>query len=150
MTNQTQIIIFDFMRTLYDPETGKLISGAKALLEMLHKRCIPLYLVSYKEGHRTTLMDELGIRKYFTAIELVEDKRQAMESIKIDHERERIWVVGDRVRGEIMEGNRIGAVTVWFKQGHFAGEEPMVPEEKPDFTITELTQALDLLDKHKG
>ena len=151
MINQTQnTIIFDFMRTLYDPETGKHIAGANVLLKTLHKHHIPMYLVSYKEGHRTTLMDELGIRKYFTAVELVDNKRQAMESLKKDHAREHIWVVGDRVQEEIMEGNRIGATTVWFKQGHFAGEEPMVPEEKPDFTITELTQVLDLLDEHKS
>lgn len=146
MNDQTKTsIIFDLMRTLYDPEHDRLIAGAHIVLEELHRRGHVLYLVSKKEGQRQGLVTEYGIGKYFREVHLVTDKLDAMRTIRDTHRHEKIWVVGDRVRGEVMAGNKIGAVTVWFRNGKFAGEVPQVSEEKPDFTITSLEDVLELI-----
>ena len=133
------------MRTLYDPESESLVAGAVDLLDYLKEVGFVMYLVSREEGQRRQDIHTHGIDKYFTEIMLVTDKHQTMASVRKRHSTEKIWVVGDRVRGEISAGNKIGAVTVWFKSGAFMGEEPLTPDEKPDFTITKLLEFPSLL-----
>lgn len=144
-STQPTIIIFDFMRTLYDPESDSLIRGAIELLDACKKNHHEIYLLSRKEGQRRTRIDELDIAHYFKEIRLVEDKKIEMQLIRKLHPEKTIWVIGDRVRGEIRHGNEIGAVTVWFKNGLFQNEVPQTSEEKPDFTISKLSEFITIL-----
>lgn len=139
------IIIFDFMRTLYDPETGGLIPGANMLLEKLQQSEVGLLLVTQKEGQRAELFLKLQIIHFFKHIHLVNDKQAAFRLIKQQYKNHELWVVGDRVRGEIRYGNELDMVTVWYKQGHFAGEVPAHPAETPDFTVTDLSEVAPLI-----
>jgi len=133
------------MRTLYDPESDVLIDGVLQTLEVLKEHRYRMCLVSRKEGQRQEKIHDLGIAHFFEEMHLVEDKQEAMEAIKKKHMQRKLWVVGDRVRGEIAVGNRIGAITVWFKNGAFRGEEPVHSDEYPDFTITSFSEFLKLL-----
>lgn len=52
------------------------------------------------------------------------------------------FVIGDRVRSELEIGNKLGATTVWVKQGKFTDELPENEDQKPDFIILSLSDAL--------
>ena len=49
------------------------------------------------------------------------------------------YMVGDRVRDEIVIGNRLGIQTVWVRIGKFSTEVPRDKTEMPMKTITVLT-----------
>lgn len=136
------LFIFDFMRTLYDPETRQVIAGAEEVLMRIQQRGHTCYLVSREEGQRAGLVEKLGLRPYFTDVFLTTNKQQVFADLRARQENATIWVIGDRVRGEIRYGNEIGAVTVWYQVGAFAHEEPGVAIEKPDFVINNLTDVL--------
>lgn len=47
--------------------------------------------------------------------------------------------IGDRVRSELEIGNKLGATTIWVKQGKFADELPEMRAQEPRFTVTSLS-----------
>ena len=51
-----------------------------------------------------------------------------------------VLVVGDSIRNEIKIGNKLGLITVRLKNGKFANEMPVSPEEEPMFNISEITE----------
>jgi FMN phosphatase YigB (HAD superfamily) len=141
----TKAIIFDFMRTLYDPEKGRLFYGVKKILQLLSKSH-DLYLISYKEHTREQLIQSLGIETYFKQIHFVEVKNKRA-FIKALHGKKysKIWVVGDRIEGEIKIGNSFNHQTIWLKQGKYATREPHRKDEHPKYiihTIRELIRHL--------
>jgi beta-phosphoglucomutase-like phosphatase (HAD superfamily) len=74
-------IIFDWKRTLYDPDSSTLIDGAVELLEFLANHNIPLYLIGKgnQEMHNETA--RLGVAKYFTEILFVEGFKDPQDFI---------------------------------------------------------------------
>jgi FMN phosphatase YigB (HAD superfamily) len=137
-------IIFDFNRTLYNPETGSLTDGARNMLielvEAEHHVC--LYAKKTADDRREKLK-ELDIEHYFSAVRFVEEKNLSdlkgfAEFLKL--EPKDIYIVGDRVRSEIFLGNLLGANTIWYRQGKFASELPTRVEERPQYTITDFDE----------
>lgn len=145
METQQKIIIIDFMRTLYDPETEALFADSLSVLESLQSTDRALILLSREEGQRRSLMTELGLEPYFTEIILTKDKRSAMREIVDRRHSEQIVVIGDRIRGEIAFGNEYGAKTIWIKKGKFADELPRSEGEKPDHTVTAFADSVELV-----
>lgn len=138
-------IIFDFNRTLYDPDLDELVPGAKSVLKKLKERGYKLFLVSHG-SYRKSLISELGVENYFDKI--VISKEKSLEDFKEVTLNSNLtikesFVVGDRVKGEIRIGNILGFNTVWLKKGLFAQEVPENLEEFPDFTIADLEEVLD-------
>ena len=78
MDNKTMIkgIIFDFNRTLYDPDTGQLVDGATTLLKSLHGKGYLLCLISKKsvEGRKEQITS-LGLDRYFIKILIIEGNK---------------------------------------------------------------------------
>jgi FMN phosphatase YigB (HAD superfamily) len=70
---QRKAVIFDFNRTLYDPETGALYPEAAELLSELSAER-RLFLYSKLEGGRSDLLHELGIADHFEDTYFVEHK----------------------------------------------------------------------------
>lgn len=133
-----KIIIFDFNRTIYDPDNGCLISGARFVLRTLLRRGFSLYLVSRAGKSRRELIKNLGIGQYFSrAIIAKEKSKKDFERIVAPKviERSLSFVVGDRVRKEISIGNLLGLKTVWLKSGKFANEKPRKKVERPTYTV---------------
>jgi FMN phosphatase YigB (HAD superfamily) len=137
-------IVFDFMRTLYDPQSDRLVYGAKRVLNTLYKKH-DLFLVSYRENQRHALIRELGIEKYFRRINFV-DKKTKREFKKIISPKQYryIWIVGDRVEDEISIGNGLGWRTIWVAQGKFKNRLPKYHAEYPTYSTKSLYKILNL------
>jgi len=143
-------IIFDFNRTVYDPEKDELSEGILELLEELVTKNYKLVLISKnKGGNRREQIAQLGLNKYFLEVQVHErdkiedDFNQALKVM--DLKPEEVLVVGDRVVGEIYLGNKLGMKTVWYQVGRFASQFPSNDGEKPDYIIKKLVQILDFL-----
>jgi FMN phosphatase YigB (HAD superfamily) len=140
-------IIFDFKRTIYDPDLGQLMPGTRSVLTSLKKKGYRLFLISHG-SYPQTLIKNLGIASYFEEIVVtpdksVEDFRKLVAKHRLDPKSS--FVVGDRVKGEIKMGNQLGLISIWLKKGLFASEEPSERQEKPDFIISTLKDILKLV-----
>ncbi len=140
-------VIFDYNRTLFDPESNRLYSGAVDVLEKLKGR-FRLALVAKGDAARLKQIEELGLVKYFKCIVVnkekgLDDYKRTMATLGV--EPGEAYVVGDRVAEEIRMGNTLGAVTVWLRNGKFKDELPKDKNELPAYTIEDLKNLLELL-----
>ncbi|OGM20813.1 hypothetical protein A2863_01570 [Candidatus Woesebacteria bacterium RIFCSPHIGHO2_01_FULL_38_9b] len=144
-----QAIIFDFNRTLFNPETNKFSHNVGKILTKLSKG-FSLGLISSREKGREDLIKTWKTAKLFRCTKIVKIKTES-EFIKMSNllnaNPKYIVVVGDRIKDEILIGNRLGMVTVWLKKGKFSSEIPQKISEEPDFIINNLSQLTKLLDK---
>lgn len=145
---QKRIIIFDFNRTLYDPEADVLLPAARRVLAVLRRRGFSLFLVSRASNSREALIDNLGIRHYFEKI--IISSRKSLDdfcSLLVGQPVDDInsFVVGDRVREEINFGNRLGLNTIWLQRGQFAQELPQTVDQEPNHTIKNLREILKIV-----
>lgn len=146
MSNSSdKIIVFDFMRTLYDPESHSLIEGSKEVLETLHVKDYTLSLVTRIEGQREEVIKELGLQPFFSDILFTLDKKEVLHSLVQKYPEKQMFVIGDRVQEEIAYGNELGVTTIWFKAGKFSTDEPRTEVEKPTYIISSLTEVLELV-----
>lgn len=131
-------IIFDYNRTLFDPETRGLYFGAIDLLEKIYQQN-ELYIVGRNEPGRKENIKKLGLNKYFKGVYFVDEKTKDIfkELLSADN---KTVVIGDRVREEILIGNSLGCVTIWLKQGKFSSELPRVDAEKPKYVVKKLAE----------
>ena len=142
--------IFDFNRTIYDPESDALIEGSLDLLEKLISEGYKLCLLSKKTTKdRRQQISNLGLDEYFLGIQVIEGKK-SVENLErcrqvMSLKASEIAVVGDRVQGEISLGNQLGMVTIWYKSGKFSNEMPQNESQKPTHTITKLEETLQYL-----
>jgi ribonucleotide monophosphatase NagD (HAD superfamily) len=139
-------IIFDWKRTLYNPETSTLIDGSVELLEFLTNRNIPLYLIGKGNQEMYDETVRLNVAKYFTEILFVEGSKDSQDFIKYidrDNTQDTI-VIGDRIRSELTIGKSLGAITIWVKQGKFANEEPEDESQKPNYIVNSLKEIIGL------
>lgn len=143
-----KIIIFDFNRTLYDPEAERLMYGVRPLLRRLRTMRFTVILVTTVQPSRIQRIRHLGLFDLCEEVVTVSHKsarpfRRLIITYQADVSRS--FVVGDRVRQEIRLGNRCGLQTIWLKRGRFRLEEPQSGEEIPQFTIRDLRQLLPIL-----
>ncbi|HVX90395.1 MAG TPA: HAD hydrolase-like protein [Candidatus Paceibacterota bacterium] len=132
-------IIFDFNRTLYDPDTGSLVHGALELLADLAGQGAVLHLVSRIEPGRTDILDALDVRNYFTTIAFVSDKTAPIRTI-LASATDDAYVVGDHLHDEVRAGNRYGAKTIWLKRGKFKHLMPLTEHDRPWRTATDMQE----------
>lgn len=140
-------IIFDFNRTLFDPEEGILISGSVEVLRKLAQNK-KLALITTDLGKRDYLIKKLGIEQFFKKIIVTKYKNEqdflvCCKALKVKPNQ--VIVVGDRVKGEIMIGNKLGMLTVQYLNGPFAKELPADIIEKPKIIIRRLEDLLQIL-----
>lgn len=142
-------IIFDYNRTLFNPESGRLYDNVPLILKRLSKE-FSLFLFSYNEFGREKFMKDVEIEKLFKNISLVVSKnKETMSQLTIEFPANITLVVGDSLRDEIAIGNELGYETVWLKKGKFASETPRNEKEKPKYTISELEEIFEILKKYK-
>lgn len=145
-----RIIIFDFNRTIYNPEIEKLAKDTKMVLAALVRRNFMLYLISRTgvSNSRKKLIDQLSIKRFFSRIILTGEKnlkdfRKLTRQKNIDFSRS--FVIGDRIRQEITFGNILGLQTVWLQTGKFSNELPRNNKEQPKYTIQALKDILKIV-----
>jgi FMN phosphatase YigB (HAD superfamily) len=143
---KTKAIIFDFNRTLYDPDSRALFEGVHDLLETLNRH-YHLFLMGKGSIDRQNLITELGLGPYFEDIVVKEEKYlEDFEFLRSKHPAAEYYSVGDRIKKEIKFSNLNGMKTIWFKNGKFAGEGPDLEIEQPWKTITNLQELLGILE----
>lgn len=140
-------IIFDYNRTIFNPDTNNLYDGA---LEVLQNLSITheLFLVSKNEYNRENMMKTLGINDYFKKIVLVDNKTVDIFTELVGEDKN-VLIVGDRIKGEIYLGNLLGFNTVWVKQGKFSNDIYANEKEKPNYIINELRELLKIIEKYE-
>ena len=142
-------IIFDYNRTLFNPDENKLYDGVYELLEKLYKE-FSLFLFSYDEFGRDKFMKDSKIERFFKNVALVNEKSETnMLQLVEAFPAEITLVVGDSLRDEIAIGNELGYETVWLKKGKFASETPRKEKEKPKYTIHALEEIFEIKEKYK-
>lgn len=140
-------IIFDWKRTLYDPDNKVLTEGALSLLEFINSKSIPMVLIGKGGEDMQREVERLGVGQHFRQIVFAQgDKNQAVFRSFISKDGpERTLFIGDRVKSELEIGNKLGATTIWVKQGKFALEKPLNKDQMPDYTVSSLTECLKLI-----
>lgn len=140
-------VIFDWKRTLYDPDTKNFIDGAVELLEFIKSKNISLVLIGKGGDDMHYEVDRLGVRKYFKEIVFARGEKdpQVFRTYISKDNPETTLIIGDRVRSELEIGKKLGATTIWIKQGKFASEEPDNTDQKPDYIVLSLRKCKDLL-----
>ncbi|OGI60038.1 hypothetical protein A2641_02590 [Candidatus Nomurabacteria bacterium RIFCSPHIGHO2_01_FULL_37_25] len=140
-------IIFDWKRTLYDPDTGKLVDGSIEILELLRKQNIPLSLIGKGGEDMYVKVEKLGVKKYFKSIMFQEGAKGVLlfKPYISNENASATLFIGDRVRSELAVGKTLGATTMWIRQGKFADETPENKDQEPDYTVVSLIEAKRLL-----
>lgn len=140
-------VIFDFKRTIFDPESGELFPGTKEVLEDLKLGGYKLFLISHG-SYPKSLITDLGVESFFDEVLITGDKNIGVfEKIIVKNELsiKKSYVIGDRVKGEIKIGNSLGLKTIWLKKGLFSEELPEDISEVPKYTIKELSEMLKIV-----
>ena len=142
-------IIFDYNRTIFNPETQELYPGVFELLNYLYNRH-DLFLISHIEKGREDVISGFGIEKFFKKIIFAESKSIQIFSEIIKTKTKQTIIVGDRIRGEIAIGNELRCITVWLKQGKFKEEGPRNKREKPTYTINDISELKEITGKYES
>lgn len=139
-------IIFDFNRTLYDPDRDQLMENGLEILQNLKDKGWKLFLIGKGGANRENLISELGLQAFFEEIIIKEEKDiEDLRDLKAKLPDYEFYSVGDRIKKEIVLGNKCNFKTIWFKNGKFATEEPENPEEYPWKTIGSLDELQEIL-----
>ena len=143
-------MIFDWGRTLHDPETDTLFRGVATLLQKLSP-AYDLVLVSLAKSdspeNRRERIAASGIAHHFKLIlvggeeknELYEKALETLGAAPRD-----VVVVDDQVLRGVRWGNQRGTRTIWLRNGKFARELPTQETGNPTFTITNITEVASL------
>ncbi len=144
-------IIFDWKRTLYDPDSKILVAGAEELLATAQGLSIPLYLIGKGGEDMYAETKRLGIENYFTKIVFEEGaKEESLFVPFISSDPSTTVFIGDRIQSELAVGKSLGATTIWVRQGKFATEMPLGKDQEPDYIVASLYDAKELLTKTLG
>ena len=140
-------IIFDYNRTIFDPETNELYPGVFELLRYLQPNH-ELFLVSRDEPSRKTRLQEFNIVNFFKEIYFVPEKTKELYE-KISDSNKNTLVIGDSINSEIKIGNQLGLVTVRIKQGIFKEVLASTNEEVATFEVDNINKLKDLIEKYE-
>lgn len=144
-------IIFDWKRTLYDPDKKLLIKGTLTLLSTLKEKNMILVLIGKGGSDMYTEVERLGIKDYFSSIIFQQGKKdiELFKPFISKANSKSTIIIGDRVRSEIEIGNRLKMTTIWVKQGKFLNELPINNDQKPSFTVRSLFELSKFFSKLK-
>lgn len=135
-------IVFDWKRTLLDPERATLLPNARLVLRTLHHQGFDLILIGKGEGDMEDTIDRLGARSFFSAVHFVPQKNDSLFRQYIPAANpETTLAVGDRAQKEIVLAKSLGAKAIWLRAGIFRDELPL-PDLQPDEIIYEIGSLL--------
>lgn len=141
-------VIFDFNRTLYDPETDSFYPGVFEMLRTLHASDLKLGLWSRDEKARAETISRDGLRELFDHVLIVrsksaEDIRQLCLVLGVQPSE--TAVVTDPVRSDLAAAKEVGTHVICVRQGKFVSDLPYAPEEQPDDEVADLAGAARVL-----
>ena len=148
-----KMVIFDYGRTLYDREADRMFPDTVFVIRELSRQ-YRLGIVSYsRENEVEERIEELskeGILDFFEDIRFTsipENKAQKYNEVlrEFDLQASEVAVVDDYVIRGIAWGNKVGATTVWFKNGKFAKVLPDKDTGQPSYIIHSLSDLVNIL-----
>src|SRR3989344_4387844 len=133
-----KIVICDFNRTIFDPNTNGMMPGALETLEKLSSRGYHLILLSQtRDESRKQLIHSLSLEQYFHEIILVPLKKD--EDFKRIIARgvvlQKSFSIGDYIEQDIAYGKRNGLRTIRITGGKFGKVQPKSFHEIADFEV---------------
>ena len=144
-------LIFDWGRTIHDPERDILFEGVTELIpEFAAKYTLALVSLAKSEtpeGRRKSI-EESGIAQYFDHILVgADDKNEMYEKLltELAVNPQEIALIDDRTVRGIAWGNRKGATTIWFQNGKFALELPTQETGDPTHIISSFEELKNIL-----
>lgn len=140
-------IIFDYNRTIFDPETNELYPGVFELLRYLQPNH-ELFLVSRNEPDRLKRFETFGLTNIFKKVYFVPEKNLELFK-KISNNEKNTFVIGDSLNDEIKIGNTLGFLTIRIKQGKFKDVKPTSTDEIPNFELNNIESIRDLIEKYE-
>lgn len=139
-------IIFDWKRTLYDPDKKSLIDGSVDLLSSLQKKNISLIVIGKGGEDMHKEVQRLDVKKFFSKIVFEEGQKDiSIYKLYVSENPKETVFVGDRIQSELAAGNKLGCVTIWLKQGKFADEGPLDDSQNPTYIVTTIEELEKLL-----
>jgi FMN phosphatase YigB (HAD superfamily) len=141
-----KLIIFDFNRTLYDPDKKRLIWGVRVILDKYFKLNIKMVLISRLENDRKDIIKKIGIEKYFSNILFVKNKNKKLfESFLDKYSARNIYVIGDYLYEEIRYGNMNKMETIWIRNGKFKEMKPQNSYDFPKYEINNISKVTTII-----
>lgn len=138
-------IIFDFNKTLYNPETEALYADAMTTCEMLRSRGYRLLLLSQQKSERPELITKMGLSSIFERVVLTATKDvSSFERLLNGFETASVTVVGDGLDREIRIGSELGYRTI-FVDRESGEKQPSRDTNTAWRTVTELHHLLECL-----
>jgi FMN phosphatase YigB (HAD superfamily) len=135
-----KLIICDWNRTLFDPETKLLYPQSLPFLSAMKDN--KLVLISRMENESKDYIKEFSLENFFIEIIIGEAKNKStflrikQKYIDLDY-----WVVGDKVDSEILLGNTCGYKTIRVRQGKYKDQSVVNEAEFPDYQVNTLSEA---------
>lgn len=147
-----QLIIFDYGRTLYDRESSQLFPEVHALIPALaskYQLAIVSVSSSADEQKRINLLKEHGLLEYFASIQFTPNPAEKFALYntllkQLQRKPPQVAVVDDYIVRGVAWGNRVGATTVWFRNGKFSHILPTDETGQPDYAIRSLSELNDI------
>lgn len=144
-----EAVIFDYGRTIYDPTVDELFPESVEVLEWLKLKGIKLGLVSVAltddVNERLKDLDRFDLARFFDAVEVIARGKEKNFSVileKLGVGPEHCIVVGDNLKREITEGNKIGAYTVWTKEKMSNDWQPENEAQLPKMIISNIKELI--------
>ena len=128
------ILIFDFNKTLFQPETNALYPDALTTCKTLRLRGYQLLLLSQEKTERQALIQSLGLERIFDRIVITPTKNIAVFQALLDGlETQETYVIGDGADREIRLGHELGFRSIWVDRSR--GEIPYPAHLTPPWKI---------------
>ena len=142
-------IIFDWKRTLYDPDSKMLIEGTLQLLKFLKQKNTELILIGKGGDDMNQEVKRLKIQEYFSEVIFQEGKKDKtiFDAFVSKKNPQSTIIIGDRVRSELEIGNLLKTITIWVRQGKFSEEKPLNEVQEPSFTVASILELLEYFQK---
>jgi FMN phosphatase YigB (HAD superfamily) len=141
-----KILIIDFNRTLYDPESQELFAGVVKMLGRLKSMGVFIVVATRVEGLRTEEVAKSGLTQHVHEICNVPYKNEEIfHEIARGYDADDVWVVGDVRKSEIAVGLECGFHTIWLRNERFGDEKS---DAKPEYTVEHITEIEKILQEN--
>ena len=143
---------FNLERPIWNSNLEKVYPDAQVVLKELHNR----YKIGIIANQLPGLKERLKKMGLYQWIDLVVSSAEfglakpspAIFTLALEKAHclaQQAVMIGDRIDNDIIPAKALGMTTIWLKQGFSAYYQPQRLEEKPDFTIENLSSLLSLL-----
>ncbi len=135
----------------------RLLPGARRLLESLSSRHTLFLVTAGDPMTQRRKIERLAIGELFRDVRLLstiagERKYDAFAELLARHALapQHCVCVGDRLVGEIRDGNELGMTTIWVRRGEFRHLQPQTERDRPSHTVASIDELAALLGVSPG